>query len=1122
MNYSVLLSKGFENKLIIKSLLYYHKNSYSNIFNKNSIFSINNLLENTFPVSSKKKELTVKYVSYEIKKPELSFIKCKKNSISYCYKLYILLSFYKYKKKIFKKRYFFCDLPAMTNNCSFLINGIERTIVSKISKSPGVYFCINKQNLREVNIIPLWGNKLKILINSNGKINVFFKKKTFSINILIKHYGIKYKSIFNQKTLYSLINIKNKKTYISYINNICFLKEISKKKLLDMKLYEDFYKYKKNTFVKKELIKYAIENNKSFKVLNIIFRKEKYNRNVVKEFKELEDIKKFNLSIIGRKIINKKIFLINNKNIFLDRNTIYTIIKRLVNDDFISSISYDIDDIKYKKIMCCGEIIIKSMLIGIKSSIRLIKDKLKFIKKKKYYFINFNSVNNSIKDFFCSSNLSQFLEQTNILSEITHKRRISFMSNSNRNVPKNLRDVNNSFYGKICPIETPEGANIGLVNSLTIFCLVDKLGFFLSPYIYKKKKIKYLYSYEEENKVFSNLKKYNFSNINYLFAKKNNLYYITVDKFVEYYDFSSIQIFSIASSTIPFLDKNDANRALMGANMQRQAIPCLKTSYPYIITGTEKSIFNNIRPQISISGKLIFKDLKNLVFETKKKIKILRITRNVRTNQNTIIRKKCILQIGEKIKKNKKIFKYLCNKNNILSLGRNLTVAFIPWKGYNYEDSIIISEKVIRKDYFTSLHSEQYEVLLKENNIECGKVTNLIPNISKKKIKKLYKNGIVKLGSIVNEGDILIGRVILNKNNTISSEEKLINAIKNNKNPNLIDYSFRVPKGVNGVVSEINLAKKKNKKIYIEKVCKKNIFNTIKKLNKNKFENLKNVIKILITISYRKRLMIGDKMSGRYGNKGVIAKIIPEHDMPFMNDGTPCEIILNPLSIPSRMNIGQLIELKYGFLIILLKKYIKYYFNNNKKIKKLMFIIYNKYFKINIKKFYKRINICSIPFREDNNKYNTIMNYIMSDKLFLNFKFKNNKLRIRNGINGYEFIKSISVGTLYYMKLYHTVDSKIHARSVGPYSLITQQPLKGKSQFGGQRLGEMEVWALEAYGASHILFEMLTLKSDDIKGRKKMYENTIKNNKKTISKSSESLKILIREIRSLGIEVIIK
>ncbi|WDI79214.1 DNA-directed RNA polymerase subunit beta [Candidatus Vidania fulgoroideae] len=1119
-NYSILFSKGFENNLRVTNLLHFHKISYSNLFKKNSIFSLNSFFKFMFPIYSKNKNLIVKYISYLVKKPELSFLNCKKNSISYCYKIYIILSFLNNNIIIKKKKYFFCDLPAMTENCSFLINGIERVLVSKISRSPGAFF-IKKKKMKEVIIVPIFGGSLKIFMSYDGKISFIFKNKTYPINILIKSYNIKYSEIFNKKNTYSSISIMKKKFFINYIDKEDTLLEIKKKEVLNMKLFRNYYKYKKNDYVTDKLINLFKKKNKKIKVMNIVFYKKPYKCNKNKNFEDLENENKFNFSKIGRKIINEKILLLNNKKLFLDRNTIYTILKRILDESFF--LVNEIDDIKNKKIMCCGENIIRSIINGMQQSIRLIKEKLKFIKKKSF-FINFNSINNSIKDFFCSSNLSQFLEQTNILSEITHKRRIYFMSNSMKNIPKVIRNVNNSFYGKICPIETPEGANIGLVNSLTIFCRIDKLGFFLSPYIKKRsKKIVYLYPHEEENIIFSNLKKYKFNNINYSFAKINNLYYITLSKYIKYFDFSSIQPISVASSTIPFLENNDANRALMGANMQRQAIPCLKPSYPYIITGIERSIFYNIKPLIKLSGIVIYKDFKNLVIESKNKIKIIEIVKNFRTNQNTIIRKKCIAKVGKKIKNNR-VFKYLCNKNNILSLGRNLIAAFIPWKGYNYEDSIVISERVVRKDYFTSIHSEKYEVLLKENNLNCGKATRNIPNISKKKKRNLYKNGIVKIGTIVREGNILVGRVILDKNKNFSPEEKLINAIKKNKTPNIIDYSFRVPKGIKGVVSEIYLSKRNNNIKKIKKIKKKEILKTIKKINsKKKFESLKNVKKIIIIISFKKKLSVGDKMSGRYGNKGVIAKIVPEQDMPFMSDGQICDIILNPLSIPSRMNIGQLIELKYGFLIICIKKYIKFYSKNKKKIRLLINCIYNKKTNINIKKYYKKINICSIPFRKkNNNKFNKIIKFIISDKIFKNFNLKKDKLKIRNGLSGYEFINYISVGTIYYLKLYHTVDSKIHARSTGPYSLITQQPLKGKSQFGGQRLGEMEVWALEAYGASHILFEMLTLKSDDVIGRKIMYKNIIKNQNKTIFKNSESFNILIREIRSLGIDVKIK
>ncbi|MGX7588956.1 DNA-directed RNA polymerase subunit beta [Candidatus Vidania fulgoroideorum] len=1097
MKYSIFFSKEKkQNK--ISHLLDFHKASYCKLFN-NSKFSINNFFKDFFPIYSNNNKKILEYVSYSIKNPELSFIECRNLSLSFCYKIYVILKFINKSTKFnCKKKIFFCDIPILTRNCSFLINGIERTIVSKITKSPGIQYSKNK-----VQIIPLIGYVLIIYIDNNGKTYFKYKNKAYLLNKLLDYFDIKNESIFNGEAFSTIFLIKNK-YYIKYFDTNK-IRIISKKKIIGTKLYKAVGIYKKDYVIKKD---FFLNKINEFYVYNVIFKKYSQNKKN-SQYDELIDKKKFFLSKTGRIFLNERIMLLKNNNLALDKETIYLVIKRLLNNSLIEE---DMDDIKYKRILCCGNLILNTIIKSSFSYINIIKEKLKIISNKQNFLINFNGINNSIKDFFCSSNLSQFLEQTNFISEITHKRRICVMSCS-RNVPKKIRDVNISFYGRICPIETPEGVNIGLINSLSIFCKIDNNGLLLSPYLDKKnKKILYLNAFEEKNIVFSSLKKYKFNKNMYSFSRKNNTYYITLNKFSKFKDFSPVQFISVASSMIPFLEYNDSNRTLMGANMLRQAIPCIKADYPYINTGFEKQIIKNIRKEKKYEGKIIYKDFKYIVIKNNKKLKIVENNINERTNQNTTVRKFFNAKVGDILKK-KKIFKYACIKNKMISLGRNLKVAFLIWRGYNYEDSIVISEKVIRKDYFTSLHSEKVEIIVGENNLISGKITQKVPNLSNKKIKKLNKNGIIKLGTYVKEGDILIGRKILCKNISFTPEERIFNAIKKNKKPNIIDYSFRTPKGIFGVVSEILFYKKKKKR--------KNIIKTIKKANEHSKRKIKGIKKIIIIINHRKKLSVGDKMSGRYGNKGVVAKIIPEYDMPFTNDGTSYDIILNPLSVPSRMNIGQLIELKYGFLIILIKKYIKFYIKKKRKINKLYKIIFKKRRKINSKEFYKKINICSIQFKKKKNKkFKRIINFIRKDNIFRNLKIsKENKIDMRDGKTGKNFFKSISVGTMYYLKLFHTVDTKIHARSIGPYSLITQQPLKGKSQFGGQRLGEMEVWALEAYGASHTLHEMLTIKSDDIEGRKITYKNIIKNKNNKFTNSSESLKILINEIKSLGIEI---
>ncbi|MGX7576553.1 DNA-directed RNA polymerase subunit beta [Candidatus Vidania fulgoroideorum] len=1114
----------------IKNLLIYQKKSFSNLFKKNKLFSINYILNDIFPVCYK--NTTVKLVKYEIKSPKKSFTECKKNFISFCYKIFITLIFINDKDKTkYLKNIFFCNIPIMNNNCSFLINGIERTIISQTCKSPGVYFEKNRR-FSKATIIPIMGDKIMFKYDFNGKMSTYINNIKKSVNYIFNIFNIKTEEIFNNKECCSTLIYKNNKFFLSYYNNNNFF-EISEKKIIKYRIYKNISFGKTNLkfgeTLKKNFLEYIKNKNvkKKVKIFEVFLKNYTKNKNIYNE-------KNFTFSKIGRKIVNNKIGIKNNNNISIDKETIIITIKRLIDKKVLNELIDNIDDLKNKRVICCGESIYNSIKRGINSCKKSIVEKLKFSKKET--IINFNQVNNSVKDFFCSSNISQFLEQTNLLSEITHKRRISFIGNI-KNVPKKIREINNSFYGKICPIETPEGQNIGLVNSPTMFCRINSLGFFKTPYIRKlDNKIVFLYQYQEENMIFSDGKKFklkkkdNGKEETFSYIRYNNKAYITLNKFIDFYDICKINSVSLASLFIPFLEYNEPNRVLMGANMQRQAIPSQYPSYPYVITGMEKILYKNLNYiyKSNVTGNIIFKDSEKIIIKknNENKIKIFKIPRYYKTNQNTIFHN--IVNVKRKeVKKGDVISKSINNVNEIFSLGNNLLVALMPWKGYNYEDSIVISEKVLRKDYFTSIHIECVEFSIKDINFEEEKITNKLPNVSKKNKKKLSKNGIIKIGSFVKTNDILIGKVKILKK-CFSPEEKLINIVKKKKKKKEkeINCSYKTPQGVKGIVTKIvfikNNTKSKKKEKYIIK--KKNILLSRKK---KKEENFKNIKTVVIYITTKKTLSVGDKMSGRYGNKGVLAKILPEYKMPFTKDGDICDIILNPLSVPSRMNIGQLIELKCGFLIFIIKKYIKIYKDKTKKLYNIIKKIFKKDIKNRkeilkfSKNLYNKIIIQSTPFEKKNlKKITKMIRFILKDKAFKNFEFKeNSKVTLMDGISCRKFKKPISIGYMYYLKLYHTVDTKIHARSIGPYSLITQQPLKGKSQFGGQRLGEMEVWALEAYGAAQILLEMLTIKSDDIKSREEKYKYIIKKKKSKTKKETESFKTLIKEITSFGINV---
>ncbi|MGX7582875.1 DNA-directed RNA polymerase subunit beta [Candidatus Vidania fulgoroideorum] len=1113
-------SKNFINDFSkLKGLLSFQKNSFLMIFKK-GCFSLDNFFRFYFPIKSKDKKVSLDFISYEVLKCKNSVTNCRENSLTYSYKLYLNLRFIFYNKNInFESKIFVCEIPCMLKNGSFLINGIERTLVSGITRAPGCYFFF-KKDIRIIQIIPNCGFRMEIIRDNND--NIYYSidgGKYIKIKKLLNIFNIDNKSIFEKKFSESLILLKKKKFFISVNKSLIKNKKklflIKKKYYSKIKKNKNIFVIKKYKSIKKEtMVKIKNIKEKNVKTANIFINK-KENRN--KYFKKYY----YSLSKIGRERINEKLCIVGNKNKFIDSYTIIVIIKRILNSSYFFQNLDNIDDIKNKRLLTCGEIIFLKIKKGFSFIKNSLTERIYLIDSiSKIYIINFNIVNSQIKELFYTSGYSQFLEQTNILSEITHKRRISFIKDSKTKVSMSVRDVNNSYYGFICPIETPEGPSIGLVNSLSIFCKVEKYGFLKSPFIYNNK-LKFKKSIEEKKSIINESMK-KFGKIRMQYYKNKNKIKIGGFK-KKIIDLYPSQFASIAANCIPFFNHNDANRALMGSNMQRQALSCINSSKPYIITGIEKSISENLFYSIksSLKGTVNYVDSKYIIIVSKVKIKIYELEKYSKTNQNTLINYKPKVNIGDKIKKNDLIAESLNTIDNILSIGRNLLVAFMPWEGYNFEDSIVISEKVIRKDYFTSIYIEKFSININNDDL----ITSKIPNINNIR-KRNLKNGIIKIGSYVKSNDILVGKLSFDKDITFSPEEKLINNIFNKKNTNFYNCSLKVPDGISGKVINVEYLNGKEKKIKNPK----NIKNFLKNIsNFNIFSKKSKFKKIVVTIVKKRKLRIGDKMSGRHGNKGVIAKILPEYEMPFTKNGVPCDIILNPLSISSRMNIGQIIETKLGLIIFVIKLKLKYFILKNKidDLKKIIYVLYKKKFKKNkdviffSKKIIKNIIFEINPFNNIKKKIRKISRIIFDNKIrrFLSLDKSNEKLDLINPKNG-EILKKISFGYMYYLKLYHMVDNKIHARSIGPYSLITQQPLKGKSNFGGQRLGEMEVWALEAYGAANTIIEMITVKSDDVKGRTNMYKNIINNKDKFSFYKSESFITLIKEINSLGIEVI--
>jgi len=957
---------------------------------------------------------------------------------------------------------------------------------------------------------------------------------------------------------------------------------------------------------------------------------------------------RYDLSDVGRVKLNSKLKLQCSNDITILRNDdIIEIIKHMLDLRDGKGEVDDIDHLGNRRVRSVGELVENQFRIGILRMERVIKEKMSTLIEVESAMpqdlINPRPITAALKDFFATSQLSQFMDQTNPLSEITHKRRVSALGPGGLTRERagfEVRDVHPTHYGRICPIETPEGPNIGLINSLATFSRVNRYGFIESPYrkVLDGKvtdTIEYLSAIDESNftiaqanSVIDNKGKFTEELVS---CRKALNFILAKPETIQYVDVSPKQLVSVAASLIPFLENDDANRALMGSNMMRQAVPLIKPEYPLVGTGIEQDVALDSGVTIiarrdgvvdKIDGKRIVvkaaeKDL------SKSGVDIYNLLKFQKSNQNTTINQKPLVKIGDVIKKGDIIADGPSTKLGELALGKNVTVAFMPWLGYNFEDSILISERCVTDDVFTSVHIEEYELMARDTKLGTEEVTRDIPNISEESLRNLDESGIVYVGAEVKSGDILVGKVTP-KGDTISNpEEKLLRSIFGEKATDVRDSSLKVPPGSNGIVVDVRVFNRhgiekderstaieraeiesvQEDKVVEEEILQRNIkiraeeiinnkklskdFKSIKSGSKATTENLKkfdlndywkmsfsddntnndlqllkqqftkvkhdikirfedkvakiqqgddllpNVLKMVkVFVAVKRSLKPGDKMAGRHGNKGVISKIVPMEDMPYMENGKPVDVVLNPLGVPSRMNVGQILETHLGWAcselgekinkIIKLQNDIA---KRNDSIKDILKKVYgNKVYESKIKPLNDKefeelsLNLSSgVPISTpvfDGASVNDV-----TELLKLADLPSSGQTTLWDGRTGEQFDRKVTVGTIYMLKLHHLVEDKIHARSTGPYSLVTQQPLGGKAQLGGQRFGEMEVWALEAYGASYTLQEILTVKSDDVAGRTKVYETIVKGDDKFESGVPESFNVLIKEIRSLGLNI---
>ena len=943
------------------------------------------------------------------------------------------------------------DIPTMTDKGTFIVNGAERVIVSQIVRSPGVYFKREispaGKRLYNATMIPNRGAWLKIETDSNDLIYVKIdKNRKILATTLLKAMGI---TVSEMESLFTHFE---------------FLKKTLDKdtaETTDDALIEVYKKLRPGDPASPQGGRQILEAR-------------------------FFDEKKYDIGRVGRYKLNKKL----NLNIPKNQRTL-TVQDIVASIEYLINLTYDegsVDDIDHlgnRRIRSVGELLQNQFRVGLSRIERIVKERMTLQDSETLTplnLLNTKPLVASLKEFFGSSQLSQFMDQTNPLAELTHKRRISALGPGGlmrERAGFAVRDIHPSHYGRICPIETPEGPNAGLIGSLATHAKVNDYGFVETPFFVVKDgvvtdEVHYLTADEDENFRVApadiQLNPDRSIKAEYVPVRYRSEFTMGESKKVDYVGVSPIQVISVATSLIPFIEHDDANRALMGSNMQRQAVPLLITQRPVVGTGLEARAAKD-------SGMVVVSDVDGtvervvgeeiIIRDKSNKPHVYQLMKYLRSNQDTCINQKPIVNEGDKVKAGDVIADGASTNCGELSLGKNVIVAYMPWEGYNYEDAILLSERCVHDDIFTSVHIEKLEIDARQTKLGPEEITREIPNVSEEALRHLDERGIVRIGARVYADDILVGKVTPKGESEHPPEEKLLRAIFAEKARDVKDNSLRVPHGEGGRVLDVKV------------------------FDREKGDELPpgaNTV-IRVYIAQKRKVSVGDKLSGRHGNKGIVSRILPKEDMPFMPDGTPVDIVLNPLGVPSRMNVGQTYELLLGLAAYLTGNY------------------------------YEAPSFDEM-YGDNKSEIATKQELLKGIKESgCDWVTEDGKVRLIDGRTGEPFDEPVAVGLSYILKLVHLVDDKIHARSTGPYSLVTQQPLGGKAQFGGQRFGEMEVWALEAYGAAYTLQEMLTIKSDDVNGRNRAYEAIVKGDNIPRPGIPESFKVLVRELQSIGLDI---
>ena len=1004
----------------------------------------------------------------------------------------------KLNKVRIKQDLFFGEIPLITEEGTFIINGCERIVISQIIRSPGIYFRKEfgaiRKTIYTATIISNKGLWTKFILDQS---EIQRKKK-------ITHNGLNLKdriyiklNDFKSRTTIERREEDNSDSNKLFIYDLIRYFGLSIEEILDTLKYPLHFSNLQLT--NREIEDVADERQRLIKLYE--------NCLVIKKLFFNQRSGCFSIGEIGRYKINKKLGINLPKDItYLTAQDFIGIIDGLIELKYYDRVSDDIDDIKNKQIRCIGDLLQNQIRVGLYRLQKTIADDTSVSTSQKLSFeletqlnsdewiIDPRPVTSAIKEFFKTSQLSQFMDQINPLAEMTHKRRISvFGPNGLKrdHISTVIRDIHPSQYGRLCPIETPEGQNAGLITSMSLYARISSLGSIETPYFFKN-----------EKKVFSNKKpvflspeqegvtkiavcdvsltENNQIATEYISSKENNLFSLKKTKDINFITTSPLQIVSLATALIPFLEHDDANRALMGSNMQRQAVPLIYAQKPIVGTGLESLAILDSSMVIKsyCEGTVAFSSsyLIRIVDDLGQVITYY-LRKYYRSNQETCFNQRPVVWAGEKVFSGQIIADGPSTNDGELALGRNLTIAYMPWEGYNYEDAIVINERVILEDCLTSVHIEEHETTLTYYVTGSEKLTNKLPHLTKYIRRHLNKDGIVKVGSYIKEHDILVGKLTPCEEDS-SPETKLLRALYGHKEENFRDTSLRVPHSTEGRVIDVRV-----------------ISTTL--MNKEEPSLFTSCDIIRIYVAQIRKIQIGDKLAGRHGNKGIISKILPKQDMPYLPDGTPVDIIFNPLGVPSRMNVGQVFECLLGLAGQKL--------GNRYKVASFDEIYGKEASRILVNQKLKQASL-------------------ETNQTWLFNKYHPGKILLRDGRTGEYFDNPITVGKSYILKLIHLVEDKIHARATGPYSMITEQPLAGKSQKGGQRFGEMEVWAIEAYGCSNTLQELLTIKSDDIDGRNDMYESILV--RKEIEKPNpsipESFLALIRELQALGLDFSMK